>query len=129
MLERGLRMRIQKVDTWLDAGTPEALLETNRYLLDHGLDNSDEAAQRKNVVICPPVFVHPTAQINGAIIGPYVSIGAGCDVQSSIIRESILEEKASATGVILENSLVGRRAQLSRRAGIVNAGDNTEVTF
>ena len=34
MLERGLNMRTEKVDVWLDAGTPEALLETNRYLLE-----------------------------------------------------------------------------------------------
>ena len=40
MLERGLRMRTEKVDIWLDAGTPEALLKTNRYLLQNGLDNS-----------------------------------------------------------------------------------------
>ncbi len=36
MLERGLQMRTHKVDIWLDAGTPEALLETNRYLLETG---------------------------------------------------------------------------------------------
>ena len=35
-------MRTQPVEIWLDAGTPEALLETNRYLLEHGLDNSAE---------------------------------------------------------------------------------------
>ena len=38
MLERGLNMRTEKVDTWLDAGTSEALLETNAYLLEHGQD-------------------------------------------------------------------------------------------
>ncbi len=31
MLERGLNMRTEKVNTWLDAGTSEALLETNAY--------------------------------------------------------------------------------------------------
>ena len=36
MLERGLKMRTEKVDVWLDAGTPEALLETNRYLWSNG---------------------------------------------------------------------------------------------
>jgi glucose-1-phosphate thymidylyltransferase len=129
MLERGLQMRTEKVDAWLDAGTPEALLETNRYLLENDRDNSDEAAQRPGVVVIPPVFVHSTAQINGSIIGPYVSLGAGCQVEHCIIQNSILEEEAQATGVILESSLVGRRAQLRRRFGTVNAGDNTEVTL
>jgi glucose-1-phosphate thymidylyltransferase len=129
MLEKGLNMCTQRVDVWLDAGTPEALLETNRYLLEHGKDNSAEACLRPNVVIFPPVFIHPTAQLIGSIVGPNVSLGAGCVVENSIIRDSILEDEARATRVILEKSLVGRRAHLSRRAGIINAGDNTEVTL
>lgn len=129
MLQRGLNMRVQKIETWLDAGTPEAILETNRYLLEHGLDNSPSATQRNGVVIIPPVYVHPSANVIESIIGPHVSLGAGCQVEHSIIRNSILEDEAMATGIILEGSLVGRRAQLVRRAGVVNAGDNTEVTL
>jgi glucose-1-phosphate thymidylyltransferase len=129
MLERGLKMRTEKVDMWLDAGTPEALLETNRYLLEHGKDNSAEAATRQGIVVRPPVFIHPTADVQNSIIGPHVSLGAGCRVENSIIEDSILEDEAQATTVILEGSLVGRRAQLRRRAGIINAGDNTVVTL
>jgi glucose-1-phosphate thymidylyltransferase len=129
MLERGLRMRTQQVDVWLDAGTPESLLETNRYLLENGQDNSAEAALREGLVINPPVYIHPTAKVEGSIIGPDVSLGSGCRVEHSIIRDSILEDEAEAIGVILENSLVGRRARLRRRAGVINAGDNTEVTI
>jgi len=128
LLERGLRMRTQSVDIWLDAGTPEALLETNRFLLKNGRDNSARAAQQKDVVILPPVYIHPSAKVEESIIGPDVSLGAGCVVEHSIIRDSIVEDEAYAKGVILEKSLVGRRARLQRRAGIINAGDNTEVT-
>jgi len=129
MLERGLNMRTEKVDIWLDAGTPEALIETNRYLLENGHDNASQLEQKSNVVIIPPVYIHPTAQVRRSILGPYVSIGAGCRVEQSIIKDSILEDEAQATGVILEDSLVGRRAQLNRRAGHINAGDNTVVTI
>jgi len=127
MLEGGLKMRTQSVEVWLDAGTPEALLETNRYLLEHGKDNSRDWVQKPEVVVIPPVFIHPTAQVCKSIIGPNVSLGAGCRVEHSIVQDSILEDEAQTTGVILENSLVGRRALLTHRAGIVNAGDNTEV--
>lgn len=129
MLEHGLRMKTYSVDTWLDAGTPEALLETNRYLLLNGHDNSSEAARRKGLVIVPPVFVHPSALIENSIIGPYVSVGAGCRVENSIVQDSILEEEAETSGVILDRSLVGRKALLVRRASTINAGDNTEVTL
>ncbi|HEX9617884.1 MAG TPA: sugar phosphate nucleotidyltransferase [Anaerolineales bacterium] len=129
MLERGLKMRTQKVDVWLDAGTPEALLETNRYLLDNGHNNSVEALKRKDVVLIPPVFIHPTAEIENAVIGPYVSIGSGACIRRSILSDSILEDEAQVTDVILESSLIGRKAQIRRRAGIINAGDHTVVTL
>ncbi len=129
MLEGGLRMCTRQVDVWLDAGTPEALLETNRYLLEHGNDNSAEFGSRQDMVIVPPVFIHPTAQVIGSIVGPNVSLGAGCRVENSIIRDSILEDEAQTMRVILEKSLIGRSVHLSRRAGIINAGDNTVVTL
>ncbi len=94
MLENGLKMRTCHVTTWLDAGTSEALLETNRYLLNHGMDNSEQAAARSGLVVQPPVYIHPSAQVSNSIIGPYVSLGAGCQVEQSIIQDSILEEEA-----------------------------------
>jgi glucose-1-phosphate thymidylyltransferase len=129
MLERGLKMRTEKVNVWLDAGTPEALLETNRYLLDNGRNNSEEASKRDKAVIIPPVYVHPTAMIENSIIGPFVSIGAGAFIRTSIIRDSILEDEAQVTEVILESSLIGRQAQIQRRAGVINAGDHTVVVL
>jgi glucose-1-phosphate thymidylyltransferase len=129
MLERGLKMRTQSVDVWLDAGTPEALLETNRYLLENGRSNNAEAAERKGAVVIPPVFIHPTADIKHSIVGPHVSLGAGCRVENSIIQNSILEDEACVSGAILEGSLIGRRAQISRRAGVINAGDQTVVVL
>jgi glucose-1-phosphate thymidylyltransferase len=129
MLERGLKMRVEKVDVWLDAGTAETLLETNNYLLEHGRDNSALAAQRSGVVVIPPVFVDPTAKIENSVIGPHASIGAECHVLGSIVRNSILEDEAHVSDVILENSLIGRQAKIQRRAMVVNAGDQTELTL
>jgi glucose-1-phosphate thymidylyltransferase len=129
MLKRGLKMSVRRVDVWLDAGTPEALLESNRYLLENGSDNSDEAIRRPGVVVVPPVFIHPTAEVQHSVIGPHTSIGANCKVYSSIIRDSILAEAAEVSDAILENSLVGRRAQIKRRAGVINAGDQTALSF
>jgi glucose-1-phosphate thymidylyltransferase len=129
MLERGLKMRTCNVDVWLDAGTPESLLETNRYLLENGLDNSREASKRPGIVVIPPVFIHPSAEVEYSVIGPHTSLGAGCQVRNSIIRGSILADAAQVTDAILEDSLVGRKAQIKRRAGTINAGDQTIVTF
>jgi glucose-1-phosphate thymidylyltransferase len=126
MLEKGLKMRTQRVDVWLDAGTSETVLETNRYLLDHSRDNSHEAA-RPGVLINPPVYIHPTASVVNSVIGPYVSLGAECHVESSILRDSILSDGAQVVDVILEKSLVGQKSCIQSRPRNVNAGDQTEV--
>ena len=127
MLERGLKMRTERVEVWLDAGTPEALLETNHYLLRHGQENTYLDEQANNSVVIPPVFIHPTAQVHESVIGPYASINAGCLVHNSIIRNSILEDEAEVSGAILEDSLIGRKAVIQRRPGVINAGDSTEL--
>ncbi len=129
MLGEGLRMRTEPIDIWLDAGTPAALLETNRYLLENGHSNQDEGLCQDNAVLIPPVYMHPTAQVANAIIGPHVSIGAESCVESSIVSNSILEDGAQVEGAILTGSLIGKRAAIRRRAGVVNAGDNTVVVI
>jgi glucose-1-phosphate thymidylyltransferase len=129
MLQRGLKMRVQQVDTWLDAGTSEALLETNHYLLANGHDNCPELEVRDSVVIVPPVFIHSSARLEQCVIGPYTSVGANCYVRSSVIRNSILEEEAQVSDVVLEDSLIGRRAEIKRRPARVNAGDHTVLVM
>ena len=40
MMESGAKFKTERADVWLDCGKPDAVLETNRYLLSHGQDNS-----------------------------------------------------------------------------------------
>ena len=75
MLEKHIPMRIEQVKTWLDAGTSEALLDTNRHLLEHGCDCVPALGQLEDTVIIPPVFIHPDARVSTSIIGPFVSVG------------------------------------------------------
>lgn len=127
MLERGLKMRVQPVDVWLDAGTPETLLQTNHYLLSNGRGNCTEPEVRDSLVIIPPVFIHPEAHLEQCVIGPYTSVGANCMVRSSIIRNSILEDGSQVVDVVLEDSLIGRQTHIQRRAARINAGDSTSL--
>lgn len=126
MLERGMRMRTQQVEKWLDAGVPDTLLETNRYLLEHGHDNSAEASARlKNVAIIPPVFIAPNAVVESSVIGPYVSVGADCELKQVVVRNSILEDGATVHNMMLENSLLGRDVQLQGQMMHLNLGDQS----
>lgn len=126
MLRDGLQMRVEQVDEWHDCGKPKPLLETNRYLLEHGRDNSQQAA-RDGSVIVPPVYVHPSAELINAVIGPHVSIGAECKVERSTVRDSILEDGAVVKGSNLTGSVIGRRAQIIGDESSFNIGDDSEI--
>ena len=129
MLDRGLKMRTNRVDVWLDAGTLSAVLETNQYFLDHGLGNSEEASQLPGVTVVPPVFVHPTADVKASIIGPYTSIGPQCKIRNSVIRDSIIEDGTQVRDVVLAQSLIGQNAELNGCPNNINVGDNSVINL
>jgi glucose-1-phosphate thymidylyltransferase len=122
-------MRVEPVEIWQDCGKPDALLETNRYLLDTGRDNTAEASKRPGVVVIPPVYIDPTAQVSEAVIGPHVSIGAECTVQRSLVRDSIIDDGSEILDTALAASLIGREARVVGRYRSLNVGDSSEIGF
>lgn len=128
MLEGGLKMKVREVQVWEDCGKPEALLHTNRYLLDHGRENS-ATVQRADMVIVPPVFIDPSARAKRSIIGPYVSLAAGCVVDSSIVQNSVVDEEAEIADAVLAGSLVGKQARIRGRHHSMIVGDSSEIGF
>ncbi len=129
MLKRGLKMKVQKVDVWLDCGKTDTVLETNRYLLGHGHDNAADYTAAEGSVIIPPVNIHPTARIMHSVIGPHATIGAGCKTENTIIRDSILDEGAEVNDALLTGSMIGKDARLSGRFRTFNIGEASEVGF
>lgn len=127
LLKKGLRMRTVVVDEWLDAGLPEAVLETNRRLLDKGRDNSAEAGKRRGVNIRPPVHVHGSATVENSTLGPYVSVGRDCIVRNSTIADAILEAGVTVEDSTLRDSILGERSQVRGVKGSVNVGDDSRV--
>ena len=125
MLERGAKMVTHKVDVWLDAGTPDSVLETNQYLLEHGCDNSAEVALRSGVSVIPPVFVHDSAIVEASVIGPNVSIGPDCVLRQALISNTIIEEGTSIEQMILDRSLIGRNVHLRGQSVRLNLGDES----
>jgi glucose-1-phosphate thymidylyltransferase len=125
LLEDGARMTTRQVDVWLDAGTPDSVLDTNRYLLEHGRDNSAQASARAGVAIIPPVFIHESARIEACVVGPNVSVGPECELRQAIIQNAILEEGTHVEEMILEDSLIGRNVHLRGQPVRLNLGDES----
>jgi len=130
MIERGAKIRVHQINTWLDTGTIDATLETNKVLLDK-LGSQVGKFTGSNVEIIDPVAIHESAQISHSKIGPHASIGANCKIENSAISESIIEPGCEIQDAELNRSLVGRQAKVKGRGDEqviqLNVGDNSEV--
>ncbi len=125
MIDHGETFRTEPVSVWADCGTVAALLQTNRYLLDHG--RTYHNGNVRESVIIPPVHIADNAVIEHSVIGPYVSIAAGAKVRDSRIRDSIINEEALIQSATLQNSLIGEKAVVEGSYQELNIGDTSEL--
>ncbi len=130
MIEEGAKVRTQQSDGWLDTGTIDATLETNKILLENKA-NKTENESIDGVEIIAPSFIHPSAEIQNSVIGPYSSIGANCKIVNSWIEQSIVEADCEIQDATLSRSLVGIKATIRGRGDgkpiQLNVGDNSDI--
>ena len=125
MLKDGSRMKTVKVDGWFDCGKPETLLATNEYLLKL----APRTPEIPGVTLLHPVSIDPTARVTRSIIGPNVSIAGGAVVHNSIVQDTIINENAEVSDIVLEASLVGENAIVRGGFHRLNVGDSSEIDF
>jgi glucose-1-phosphate thymidylyltransferase len=128
MIEQGARYGVRQVSVWEDCGTPQDVLNTNRYLLERSRGNVIEPETTDSVII-PPVYIASSAQVEHSIVGPYVTIAEGSVVKQSVIRDSIIDEGAYIDHTMLERSLIGKDAVVRGRYRVLNVGDSSRVDF
>jgi glucose-1-phosphate thymidylyltransferase len=131
MIEGGAKVRSQNSENWLDTGTIDATLETNKTLLDAGKANKTKDEKIDGVEIIAPSFVHPSAEIRNSVIGPYSSVGPNCKISNSKIEETILEADCEIEDAVLCRSLVGIQTKVRGKGDgdviTLNVGDNSDI--
>jgi glucose-1-phosphate thymidylyltransferase len=123
IIDEGLPIKAFPVEYWLDCGTTEALITTNRYLLQ----NTQHFKPREKCVIIPPVYIDDSAGIEDSVIGPFVSISEEVEIKSSIIKDSIINRSAYVENALLEGSILGENAIVRERALRLNLGGFSEM--
>ncbi len=132
MIESGAKVRTNRISTWLDTGTIEATLDTNKVLLEKGKYPNTHAGKQTQVQVIEPSFIDPSAEVENAVIGPYASIGAKCKISDAAISDSILEEGTQVTRANITHSLIGRNCYVEgnsskAEASKLNIGDNSNI--
>ncbi|MBI1923168.1 NTP transferase domain-containing protein [Candidatus Poribacteria bacterium] len=122
MLQYGEKMKAARIN-WLDCGKPDALLDTNRYLLGKHPQNY----QLPDAVIIPPVFIADDAVIQHAVIGPYASIGKGAQVINAIVKDSVIHPYADIQNVLISRSLIGESVKVYGHFHRLNIGNSSQI--
>lgn len=131
LLEQRKLLRTRKVDTWLDTGTIEATLETNRHMLERRAPSYVVPPQPAGVRVVPPVFIDATAEISSSVIGPHASIGPHCRITHSQIEDSVVDAGCTISNAVLRESMLGSQVVVEGRGTAqpyaLNVGDNSSV--
>ncbi len=128
MLEKKGYLTTFQMEGWFDCGKPETLLATNRYLLERNNGGKPKVIG-KNSIIIPPVFIGKNVVLKNSIIGPYVAIDDDAKIDTSIIKNSIINRNAIIENAQFTDSLIGENAIVKDIVEKLNVGDNSEISF
>ena len=118
------------VNQWLDARTPDTLLQANKRLLALGRGSTPNAIDRsyaEDFTVLPPVYIAEDAFIESGVVGPYAHIGAGVTIKNAIISNSIIDAGAHVENCILNGSIVGENTKITGKTQKIFVGDNATV--
>jgi glucose-1-phosphate thymidylyltransferase len=136
-LDQGCNVLSHQLESWwLDTGKKDDLLTANSIVLDEwvkrqlfgDVDAESQIGGRvrlgkgsrvtRRSTIRGPVVIGDNVQIEGSFIGPFMSIGNGCRILSSVMEHCVLLENARIERVDrLEDSLVGKGASVVKNRG------------
>lgn len=125
MKNKGTKFVPGQVTEWLDCGNKDATVFTNQRYLEFIKDTELVApsAQITNSVIIPPVYIGENVAINNSVVGPHASIGKDSKLESSIVKNSIVQQNSSITNGNIENSMVGNFVIFENTPSDVSIGD------
>ncbi len=125
LIEEGIPFLSYPVEHWLDCERKETLLAANRLLLS--TQSIEDLFAYPETVIIPPVYIGPSCKLHRSIIGPYVTLGEGVEVQNAILQDSIVGAYARIRHIILRSSVIGGEVTIQGHETQLNLGDHTDV--
>jgi glucose-1-phosphate thymidylyltransferase len=132
MLDQGYGIEHEILEGWwIDTGKKDPLLHCNRLVLDTfagRIDGSLDAESRvegrvvieagarlERSVVRGPAIIGKDAVLVDTYVGPYTSIGAGCELRDAEIEHSVVLDRSRVIGVHrIQDSLLGREVEVVR---------------
>ncbi|PWA11500.1 sugar phosphate nucleotidyltransferase [Flavobacterium laiguense] len=127
MMAKGMKFVPGKVDEWMDCGNKDVTVETNSrmlgFLQEDGENLVSNLAVLENSTIIPPCYIGDDVVLMNSIVGPNVSLGDGCHVQNSTIKNSLVQTNARIKNANLDNAMIGNYASFDGDFTNISIGD------
>ena len=130
MKRKGARFKAGAVDVWMDCGNKNAMVDTNTKVLGFLKDSPGLVSPKSKLngsLVISPCFIGENVTLVNSIIGPNVSLEPGALVENSVVRNSILRGDSRVLDAVIDNSMIGQRAQVTGKAMDLSLSDDSTV--
>jgi glucose-1-phosphate thymidylyltransferase len=127
MMAKGKVFKTGHVDEWMDCGNKNVTVETNSRML--GFLEKEEAAlvavnvRIDNSTIISPCYIGEDVHLINSTVGPNVSLGKGCHVTGSTIKNSLIQTHAHISNANLDNAMIGNHVHFDGDFTSISIGD------
>jgi glucose-1-phosphate thymidylyltransferase len=114
------------VEEWLDCGNKDATVYTNQRILDIKQDSEElvsSTAKIENSVVILPCYIGKNVSIRNSVIGPYVSLEEGAQIDDCRIKNSIVQAQSVVKNSQFENSMLGKNVTYIEKPRELSLGD------
>jgi glucose-1-phosphate thymidylyltransferase len=127
MMAKGMKFVPGEVDEWMDCGNKDVTVDTNNRMLNFlhndGIHLIDYEVKQENSTIIPPCYIGKNVVLTNATIGPNVSLGDGCHVSDSTIKNSLIQTHSHIKNAHLDNAMIGNHASFDGKFTSISIGD------
>jgi glucose-1-phosphate thymidylyltransferase len=128
MKAKGTKFTPGKVTEWLDCGNKDATVYTNSRILEFIKDTLvHKNVSNQNSRIIEPCFIGENVKLINSDIGPHVSIGEGCVVENSVVKNCIIQTSSKIKNAELSNSMIGNFSEFTGKSSDASIGDYSTI--
>lgn len=129
MVKKGAKFTPGTVQDWMDCGNKDAMVDTNTKYLNYSAkpDWISSDVVRENSVIIEPCYIGRNVVLRNSVVGPGVSLSDGVVVESSVMKNSIVQDGAHLRNVNIVNSMIGAHARYSGKSEDLSLGDYSVI--
>lgn len=127
MMAKGMKFVPGKVDEWMDCGNKDVTVDTNTRMLgflhNDGEHLIDYDVKIDNSTIIPPCYIGEDVVLVNTTVGPNVSLGKGCHVIDSTIKNSLVQTHSHIKNAKLDNAMIGNHVNYDGNFTSISIGD------